>query len=463
MRRPLGGCCGSAGSSQGAVEQRGERQRAHPEERRRGDAQGRDQHGEAEGRTHPGPPPAPVLIGDLDHLHLVRILSRRDLSPTASVATLWPMLPLVPSATGVEPEVAPSGGRPRRRRWIAFVVAVVLLAGAITGAALLQVPYVALRPGSVRPVTEQVRVERAESFPPEESIAYTTVSVGGTTMLEALAAWLDDDVDVLPEDRVRGDRSEEENRRYNAELMDASKLTAIAVALERLGQDVEITSTGAIVRQIADDSPAAAVLEVDDVIVAVDGNDVDVPEELGDLLQEGGPRAPHTLTVERPAGSDTLVEVEVTTIAAPDDPDRAIVGIAVEDRITAFDFPVDVSIDSGDVGGPSAGLAFTLAILDVLTPGELTGGHRVAATGTLSLDGSVGPVGGGAQKGIAVRDAGYEVFLVPSDELDEVQEAVGDDVQVIGVDSLDEALEALDAVGGNASDLLSARVRTAAP
>ena len=342
-------------------------------------------------------------------------------------------------------------------------MAVVLLAAAITGAAVLQVPYVALRPGSVRPVTERVQVEGAESFPPDQSIAYTTVSVGGTTMLEALAGWLDDDVDVLPEERVRGDRSEEENRRYNAELMDASKLTAVAVALDRLGEDVEITTTGTIVREIAEGSPAADGLEVDDVIVAVDGNDVDVPGELGDLLQEGGPGTTHTLTVERPAGSDHRVEVEVTTIAADDDPDRAIIGIAPEDRITDFDFPIDVSIDSGDVGGPSAGLAFTLAILDVLTPGELTGGHRVAATGTMSLDGSVGPVGGGAQKGIAVRDAGYEVFLVPSDELEEVQEAVGDDVQVVAVDSLDEALEALDALGGDVGSLLPARETTAAP
>jgi PDZ domain-containing protein len=359
------------------------------------------------------------------------------------------------------PEGAVAESGPRRRRWVLFVVAVVLLTSAIVGTAVLQVPYVALRPGSVRPVTERVRVEGAESFAPDQSIAYTTVSVGSTTMLEALAGWLDDDVDVLPEERVRGDRTEAENRRYNAELMDASKLTAVAVALDRLGEDVEITTTGTVVRRIAEDSPAAGVLELDDVIVAVDGNDVDVPEELGDLLQEGGPGATHTLTVERPAGSDTLVDVEVTTIAAPDDPERAIIGIAPEDRITDFDFPIDVSIDSGDVGGPSAGLAFTLAVLDVLTPGELTGGHRVAATGTMSLDGSVGPVGGGPQKGIAVRDAGYEVFLVPTDELEEVREAVGDDVEVIAVDTLDDALEALAGLGGNAGSLLAAAAPTA--
>jgi PDZ domain-containing protein len=238
--------------------------------------------------------------------------------------------------------------------------------------------------------------------------------------------------------------------------MDTSKLVAVAVALDRLGEDVEISTTGAIVRQIAEGSPAASVLEVDDVIVAVDGNAVDEIGEVGELLQPGGPGATHTLTVERPAGGDTRLEVDVTTIEAEDDATRAIIGIAPEDRISGFDFPIDVSIDTGTVGGPSAGLAFTLAILDVLTPGELTGGHRVAVTGTMDLDGRVGPVGGGAQKGIAVRDAGYEVFLVPSDEVDEVQEAVGDDLEVIAVDTLDDALEALESLGGDVGSLLTA-------
>jgi Lon-like protease len=119
------------------------------------------------------------------------------------------------------------------------------------------------------------------------------------------------------------------------------------------------------------------------------------------------------------------------------------------------DLPVDVSIDSGTVGGPSAGLAFALAVLDVLTPGELTGGHRVAVTGTMNLDGTVGPIGGGAQKAITVRDSGYEVFLVPEAEVEEVREAVGDDVEVVGVRTLEDALRALGSLGGNAGSLLA--------
>lgn len=352
------------------------------------------------------------------------------------------------------PSALPDGRRISRVGLLAAAVG--LLASTIIGSAVLPVPYVALRPGTVRPVSDQILVEGAASHPPRQSIAYTTVHVGGTTLLEAFVGWLDDDVDVVPEARVRGDRSAAENRRYNAQLMDTSKLVAIAVALHQLGYDVSIRTSGAVVRRIVDGSPAAAVLQLDDVIVAVDGEPVDEPDEIGPLLQRGGPGVPHALTIERPAGSGNRLEVTVGTTTAPEDPHRAVIGIAPEDRIVDFDFPIAVTIDSGNVGGPSAGLAFTLAVLDVLTPGELTGGRRVAVTGEMRLDGTVGPVGGAAQKAITVRDAGYEVFLVPTDELDEVQATVGGDLVVIAVDTLAQALDALDSLGGNAGSLAAA-------
>lgn len=351
----------------------------------------------------------------------------------------------------------PDGGGPHSARGPRtvrlLVVAAVALAVSVIVAALVPIPYVELRPGSARPVSEQVLVEGAPSYPPKESIAYTTVQVGETTLLEAVLGWLDDDVDVLPKEKVQGDRSAAENRRYNVQLMDTSKLVAITVALEHLGYKVPIRTTGTVVRQIVKGSPADGPLKLDDVVVAVDGQPVDQPGAIGTLLQPGGPGATHALTVERPAGTDKTTQVRIATIAAPDDPTRAVIGIAPEDRIVGFDFPIRVTIDSGNVGGPSAGLAFTLAVLDVLTPGEITGGYRVAVTGTMALDGTVGPVGGAAQKAITVREAGYQVFLVPSDELAEVRATVGDDLQVIAVDTLDEALNALDSLGGNARSL----------
>lgn len=360
--------------------------------------------------------------------------------------------PAAPPPAGAPP-VPPPPRRPRHRRAIAFAVALGLLVCTTIGAAFLPVPYLTLRPGMVRPVTDQILVEGMESHPPEQSIAYTTVRVGRATLLEALAGWLDDDVDVVPEEVIRGDRDAEESRRYNAQLMDTSKLLATAVALEHLGYEVDIQTSGAVVRQIAADAPAAEVLQLDDVIVAVDGEPVDALDDVRRLLQVGGPGATHRLTVERPPGGDTTVEVEVATMPAPDEPERAIVGIVVEDRIVGADLPFDVVIDSGTVGGPSAGLAFALALIDVLTPGELTGGHRVAVTGTIAFDGTVGPVGGPAQKAVAVRNAGYEVFLVPHAEVDDVRAAVGDDLTVIGVGTLEEALDALASLGGDAGSL----------
>ena len=361
------------------------------------------------------------------------------------------MLPLV-----IEPPEVPTVGAPtarRRRRWV-LAAAFGLLVSTLLGASVVQVPYVAWAPGGATPLAGQISVRGAPAYPPKHPVAFTTVNVGPTSLLEALAGWLDDEVDVLPVQAARGRRSEEEDRRYNAQLMDTSKLTAVAVALRYLGHPVTIRTSGAVVRQVVAGSPAAAALRLDDVIVAVDSQPVDVPDGLRGLLQVGGPGAAHTLTVERPAGTSRHVEISIRTVAAPDDPTRAIVGIAeLEDRFTAFDFPFAVNIDTGDVGGPSAGLAFTLAVLDELTPGELTGGHRIAVTGTMSLDGTVGPVGGGAQKAFGVRDAGYEAFLVPPDERREVQAAVGRSVRVIAVTSLDDALAAIASLGGDVGSL----------
>jgi PDZ domain-containing protein len=238
--------------------------------------------------------------------------------------------------------------------------------------------------------------------------------------------------------------------------MDTSKLTAETVALERLGHQVTIVTSGTVVREISKGSPASKVLKTDDVIVAVDGEPIDHFDELRSLLQVGGPGASHELTVERPAGSNTHVQVKITTIASPasaGQPTRAVIGIVPEERIVDFKFPFDITIDSGAVGGPSAGLAFTLAVLDVLTPGELTGGRRIAVTGTMSLDGTVGPVGGAVQKAVAVRKAGYVAFLVPLDEYKDVQRTVGHDLRVIPVGTLQDALDALKSLGGDVASL----------
>jgi PDZ domain-containing protein len=374
------------------------------------------------------------------------------------------MEPTVPAAA------APSGATPvsgprRLQTWIALaslgcLVALVLVA------ALVPLPYLTFSPGSATPVAPIISV--GGDFPadhPQRSVAFTTVSQRDATLLDALRGWIDDDVEVLPRAAVYGDQSSEQNRRYNAVLMDTSKLAAAVVAERRLGYQIDVPTSGTVVRDIGPDSPAADMLKLDDVIVAVDGTPLEHIDQLRDLLQVGGPKAEHRLTVERPAGSTTHVEVPITTEAAEQDPSRAIIGIIPQERILPFDLakqlPVPLDIDSGRVGGPSAGLAFTLAILDVLTPGELTGGHKVAVTGTMDFDGNVGPVGGGTQKAVAVRNAGYEAFLVPTAEYAEVEAKVGRDLRVVAVDTLQEALDALASLGGDTAPLDAAQPQLA--
>jgi PDZ domain-containing protein len=321
----------------------------------------------------------------------------------------------------------------------------------IVGAATVPLPYYAYRPGSVRDTESLITVADEQTFPSRGSISYTTVSLRQATLFGMLAGWLDDDVDVFPREKVLGDRNAEENRTLNLQMMDTSKQVATQVALERLGHPVDVSITGETVVNVLPDLPADGVLEPGDTITAVNGEELDEPDDLTRLLADDQPGDEVTVTIEPPTGSRPR-DVELALGADPDDPARAIIGIEVTGRGIDFDFPIDVSIDTGDVGGPSAGLAFTLAIIDDLTPGDLTGGADVAVTGTINSDGTVGPVGGTGQKAAAVRAHGYDVFLVPSADYEAAQQHAGD-VDVIAVNTLDEALAALADLGGNVDDL----------
>jgi Lon-like protease len=183
-------------------------------------------------------------------------------------------------------------------------------------------------------------------------------------------------------------------------------------------------------------------------VVSIDGEPLDDIDDVSRIMAAKRPGDTVRLAVEPPE-RDEVREVDVVLRANPDDADRGFIGIMLEPRNPSYDFPFPVDIDSGDVGGPSAGLAFTLAVLDVLTPGELTGGLRVAVTGTIDGSGKVGPVGGVRQKTAAAIGDGYDVFLVPSHEFSEARERAGDAIEVIAVDTLRDALDALVSLGGS--------------
>ncbi len=356
-----------------------------------------------------------------------------------------------PAPTAIDEAAARVRRRHRRRWWIAGTVAVLLI-GIVAAGLFIQLPYYALEPGSVRPTEEAITVSGAESFPSEGMIEFTTVAIRQITPFDAVAAWLDDDVEVLSEEDLFGPRTAEENRQFNIQLMDTSKLDAVRVALVELGYEVPITVTGQIVVEVGDGTPADGVLTPGDVIVSVDDTEIREVSDLNDALLPTRPGDEVVLGIER-EGSSEVVDVPIVLGERSDGGENGFIGVSLSPRDLVYDFPFEVEIDSGNVGGPSAGLAFTLSVLDVLTPGELTGGSRVAVTGTILGDGTVGPVGGVEQKAAAVRNAGIELFLVPVGEGAVARQHAGDGVKVVEVADLDEALAALDQLGGNALDL----------
>ncbi|MBK5224409.1 MAG: PDZ domain-containing protein [Acidimicrobiia bacterium] len=332
---------------------------------------------------------------------------------------------------------------------VAFVVCVVVAAGI-----LVRVPYYAFSPGSVRPTASLITIEGPDVHPPDGEVMLMTVSISRQrlTLFAALRGWLDPTVTVVDEEDLLGGGDREATRQVNLQLMDNSKEIATYVALDRLGYEVGVEGTGSIISQVSDATPADGVLVRGDTIVSVDGEPVDLASDLIEAISSLEPGTSVALGVE-PLDSDDVDEREVVLGARDDDPDAAFLGVVPQTRDGRFVFPFEIEIDTGGVGGPSAGLSFTLTILDLLTEGELTGGIEVAATGTIGADGVVGPIGGVEQKAAAARRDGVKVFLVPgsiaANELDAARRQAGDEVQIIEVNTLDEALEALVDIGGD--------------
>ena len=330
-----------------------------------------------------------------------------------------------------------------------------MLLGAIIFVLARPAPYIALAPGSARSVEPLVTISTASDEPPpkvdttarkDDRLLFVTVSVRRPSGIEALARLLDDTNDVVPEKVITGGQSEQENRSFNLQLMTDSKEKAAKVALDRAGYPVKVTPDGAVVTNLDPTYPVAKVVQPGDTITKADGKPIQRAEDLIGVIAAHQPGDAITLVTE-PFGTPGAREVE-TTLARNPETGKAQLGVSLDER-PSYDFPVKVDIDSGQVGGPSAGLAFTLAILDQLTPGDLTGPGRVAVTGTIELDGSVGPVGGVAQKTEAAVEAGAKSFLVPPDEFADATAAARGRLTVRQVSSLDEALSALEEAGGD--------------
>ncbi|MGY1915552.1 YlbL family protein [Blastococcus sp. SYSU DS0973] len=326
-----------------------------------------------------------------------------------------------------------------RRSAVLSVGAVLLLLFGLLGTSV-PVPYVAQVPGPTFDTLGEIdgepiiAVEGRERNEVEGALNLTTVGVsrGGLSLVQAVRGWFDDEVSVVPEESVYPpDRSEEETRQVNRQAFLTSEQAAESLALGELGYPQKV-----VVREVPEGSQSEGRLEEGDALESVDGQPVPNTDVLADVLTgiPAGTSVPVTYTRLGEPGT-----TEVTTGAA-EGREGSLLGISVLDQPAA---PFDVDIQVADVGGPSAGLMLTLGILDLVGEEDLTGGAVIAGTGTIDLEGDVGPIGGIALKMVAARDIGAEVFLVPEGNCAEAVAAPDTGVPTARVATLDDALEAL--------------------
>lgn len=317
----------------------------------------------------------------------------------------------------------------------------------IPGESLVDSDAVAFLPGAALTTSDRIEADGIELYESTGEILVLTVSIDSElTVVDWIRSSVDDAIELRSRESVFGSRSNQEQREFNRHLMSSAKDVATIVALERLGVRVA-DFTGVFFAETVSGSPADGLLEGADVILSIDGLPVTTVESLLAVLADLDPGTTATITVEN-SETEQRRDVELTLGTHPES-GGAYIGIGgVTERVERSPLPFEIDISFGNLGGPSAGLALTLLVLDVLTPGELTGGKRVAVTGSIRLDGSVGDVGGVAQKSAAARDAGAEIIMVPSALVDEAKSGAGE-VPVLGVENLEDALEALAAQGGD--------------
>ena len=282
---------------------------------------------------------------------------------------------------------------------------------------VIRVPYVELVPGPVTNTLGKrsdgvplITVTGRRTYPTSGHLDLTTVGVSGgpdseLSAAQALAGWFQPHAAVVPQDAVfPPGESQKVVEQQNTRQMVDSQQDAISAALTSLKVPFR---TEVLVGAVEKGTPADGQLRVGDELRAVDGTAVTSAKALRTLISRRTPGQLVRVTVDR---NGVVRQLSIRTAADRQDPKRAIIGVATAERAKP---PFTVTINLKDVGGPSAGLMFALGIIDTLTPGQLNGGKHIAGTGTITTDGTVGPIGGIAQKVVAARNAGASVFLTP--------------------------------------------------
>ena len=322
-------------------------------------------------------------------------------------------------------------------RLVFYLASLLLVVHAVR---LVPMPYYVFVPNRATPVTEILETE-GEVDEISGALLLTTVSSARASATRIVRAWLDPHEEVHPTQAVipEGMEPDEYFDLQRAEFEEATTVAAV-VGLELAGEEVELTGEGARIEAVLDGAPADGVLREGDVIIAIDGDPVQLATDVSQrasVLEDG---QEIVLTVER--GDDQL-DLDVTPVfnAALGHP---MIGIRVSTVDPGVEFPEGISIEeTTDIGGASAGLMTALTVYDLYDPSDLTRERIIAGTGTISVDGTVGPIGAIGAKVVGAAGSGAEIFLAPASQADEARAAAPPGITVIGVASAEDAVAAL--------------------
>lgn len=332
--------------------------------------------------------------------------------------------------TGSESPPTPPRSQPR---WLIALWTAVVLALLTPVGWLIDLPYFSASAGPTGDAVDAVMVDAGfPVYQPEGELLLLTVSLQPVNLYEATVAFFDRRIDLIDRDLLRPQgETDQEARRRGLQAMERSKDIAIAVALAQLGLE-ESLAEGVKVVGVFPEAPASETLADGDLVVEMETQPVRTVEDIRAILQNHRPGDRVEVIVLR---GDRRIPLGFALHSNPDSPDRAMVGITAS---TAY----PIEIDSANYGGPSAGMIYTLAIIDLLEDGSLTDGRVVAGTGTIGMDGSVGAIGGIRQKLVAAEAAGADVVLVPRDNYAEATTAPVD-VEIVAVESISDAVSYL--------------------
>ncbi|WP_432940190.1 YlbL family protein [Kribbella sp. CA-253562] len=338
------------------------------------------------------------------------------------------------------------------RRTATLVTAIIVLVFSLGLVTVFPVPFVSFSPGPVKDTLGSangkpvIGITGHEIFPTTGQLDLTTVSVTSPdrdlTLPQAMRNWLDPHHDLFPRDVIYPpEQSADEVEEQNTAEMTSSQDSAVAAALQaaEVPYHPKVASVGK-------GSPADGKLKPGDVVLKVDGVAATKVPQVGELVRKNKVGENVSFLIRRGGAEQTVV---VKSAATPGEPTRPMVGITI-----GVDSPVKVSVNLGqDIGGPSAGTAFALAIYDKLTPGPLLGGKHVAGTGTIDALGQVGAIGGIQQKIAGAKDDGATVFLVPAPNCEAALHAGVDGIQLVKISTLNDAIGALEALAAGTGDV----------